>query len=242
MLVGYPHDSKTLWRIWVAESQKMIAQSAVLFDKERHEVMSCQRGSNEIDIYGVPENEEYVEESDTRDEPLQGQDSQPMQIPKRSTSLMHGAPDEQAKNAHSRHLRRDNQTAQHSAADAETFPSRRLRCDDQTAQRSARDEENITQSQHLCTGDQTSRHSAAAIETSSQLPPASPAPPLASLVTRSEGRASAEALTVSIEGPFTHVVAMESPQRDHWNREESTLILLNNTFSTQLPGSTATAC
>jgi len=34
--------------------------------------------------------------------------------------------------------------------------------------------------------------------------------------------------------PFTYAEAMESPQRDHWKRameEESTLILLNNTFS-----------
>jgi len=38
----------------------------------------------------------------------------------------------------------------------------------------------------------------------------------------------------SIEDLFTYVEAMESPQRDHWKRameEESTSILLNNTFS-----------
>jgi hypothetical protein len=32
--------------------------------------MSCQQEINEIDIFELPEDEEYVEESDTRDEPL----------------------------------------------------------------------------------------------------------------------------------------------------------------------------
>jgi hypothetical protein len=38
----------------------------------------------------------------------------------------------------------------------------------------------------------------------------------------------------SIDDPFTYAEAMDNPQRDHWNRameEESTSILLNNTFS-----------
>jgi len=58
--------------------------------------MSCQHGSNEIDIFGLPEDEEYVDEIDTGGEPLRGQDSQPTQIGKRSTSHMHEAPDEEA--------------------------------------------------------------------------------------------------------------------------------------------------
>jgi hypothetical protein len=56
--------------------------------------MSCQHGSNEIDIFGLSEDEEYVEETDTGDEPLR--DSQPTQIGKRSKSHMHEAPDEEA--------------------------------------------------------------------------------------------------------------------------------------------------
>jgi len=139
MMVGYTHDSKTLWRIWDPEFQKVKAQSEVVFDEERNAHMSCQHGSNEIDIFGLPEDEEYVDEIDTGDEPLRGQDtgdkplrgqdSQPTQIGKRSRSHMHEAPDEEAENiAHSRRLRREDQTAQRSAADAENIAhSRRLR-------------------------------------------------------------------------------------------------------------------
>jgi len=85
------------------EFEKVKAQSEVLFDEERNAHMSCQHGSNEIDIFGLPEDEEYVAKADTGDEPLQ--DSQPPQIGKRSKSHMHDAPDEEAENAHSRRLR-----------------------------------------------------------------------------------------------------------------------------------------
>jgi len=70
MMVGYAHDSKKLWRIWDPEFQRVKAQSEVVFDKERNAHMSCQHGSNEIDMFGLPEDEEYVEETDTGDEPL----------------------------------------------------------------------------------------------------------------------------------------------------------------------------
>jgi len=194
--------------------------------------MSCLHESNEIDtdMFGLSEDKEYIEETDTGDEPLRRQESQPTQSGKRSTSHMHEAPDEEAENAHSRRLRREDQTAQRSEADAENIAhSRRLRSEDQTA-----------------------RPSAAAIEKSSQVPRAAPvpvptplpvpapvpvlapAPPIGSRVTRSQGKASAEALTASAADPSTYAEAMESPQRNHWKRameEESTSILLNNTFS-----------
>jgi len=51
MMVGYTHDSKTLWSIWDPEFQKVKAQSEVVFDVERNAHMSCQHGSNEIDIF-----------------------------------------------------------------------------------------------------------------------------------------------------------------------------------------------
>jgi len=53
---------------------------------------------------------------------------------------------------------------------------------------------------------------AAAIKKSSQAPPASPAQPIASLVKRSQDKASAEALMASAADPFTYAEAMESPQ------------------------------
>jgi hypothetical protein len=63
--------------------------------------MSCQHGSNEIDMFGLPEDEEYVEETDTGDETLE--DSQRfMQIDKSSNSHIHEAPDEKAENTYSR--------------------------------------------------------------------------------------------------------------------------------------------
>jgi len=105
MMVGYTHDSKTLWRLWDPEFQRVKTQSEVVFDEERNAYMSCQHGSNEIDMFGLPEDEEYVEETDTGDEPLRN--SQPMQIGKRSKSHMHEAPDEEAENAHSRRLRQE---------------------------------------------------------------------------------------------------------------------------------------
>jgi hypothetical protein len=118
MMVGYTHHSKTLWRIWDPECQKVKAKSEVVFDEERNVHMSCQAGRNEIDMFGLPEDEEYVDEKDTGDEPLR--DSQPTQIGKRSTSHMHEPPDEKAENiAPSRCLRREDQTAQRSAADAD---------------------------------------------------------------------------------------------------------------------------
>jgi hypothetical protein len=238
MMVGYTHYSKTLWRIWDPEFQKVKAQSEVIFDEERNAHMLCQHGSNENDMFGLPEDEEYVNEKDTGDEPLR--DSQPMQIGKRSTSHMQEAPDKEAENiAHSRRIRREDQTAQRWAADAENIThSRRLRREDQTAQRSAADGENIAPSRRLRREAQTARRSSTEMKKSSQVPPASPAPAplIGSRVTRSQGKASAEALTASeaIGDPFTYAEAMLNPQRDHWKRaveEESTSILLNNTFS-----------
>jgi len=124
--------------------------------------------------------------------------------------------------------------------EADNAYSQRLRREDQTAQRSAADAENITHSRRLRREDQTARRSAAAIKKLSQLPPVSPAPapapPIGSCVTRSQGKAPAEALTESAAtgDPYTYAEAMDSPQRDHWKRameDESTSILINNTFS-----------
>jgi hypothetical protein len=88
--------------------------------------MSCQHETNEIDIFELPEEVEFVEESETGDEPLQDSQpmqirSQPMQIGKRSKSPMHEDPDEESENAHSWSLHHGDQTAQRSAANAETI-------------------------------------------------------------------------------------------------------------------------
>jgi len=190
-----------------------------------------------MNIFGVPEEEDYVVETDTGNQPLPGQDSQPTQIGKRSTAHMHEAPDKEEEHiAHSQRLHREDQIAQFSAAGAENIThNRRLHQVDQTAQRSAADADNIAHSHRLRQEDQTAPRSATAIKKSSQVLPASPAPPMGSSVTRSQGTAAAEALTAFEEGdPFTYVEAKESPQQDHWKRameEESTSIVLNNTFT-----------
>jgi hypothetical protein len=113
-MVGYTHNLKTLWRKWDPEFQRVKTQSKVVFDEERNAYMSCPHESNEIDIFGLSEDEQYVEETDTGDEPLRGKDSQSTQIGMRSTSHMHEAPDEEAENAHSRRLCRQDQTARRS--------------------------------------------------------------------------------------------------------------------------------
>jgi len=213
-MVDCTHNLKTLWRIWDPQFQRVKAQSEVVFDEERNAHISCLHESNEIDICGLPEDEESVEESHTGDEPLR--DRQPMQTGKRSKSDMHKPPEEKAENAHSRHLRREDQTAQHSAANAQ----------------------NIPQSRRFHREDQTPRRSAAAIKKSSQVPPAAPdsapAQLIGSPVTRSQGKNSGTALTASAPDPYAYGEAMASPQRNHWKRaieEESTSILLYNTFS-----------
>jgi len=202
-----------LWKLWDPEFQRVKAQAEVVFNKEKNAHMLCQHGSNEIDMFGLPEDEKYIEETDTEDELLQ--DRQPcMQKGKRSKSHMYDTPD----------------------GEAESACSQRLPWEDQTAQCSGADAENIAKSRCLCREHQTAQRSAAAIEQSSQVRPASPAPPIGSRVSRGQGTNSGEALTASAAtgDPSTYTEAMESTQRNHTEgamKEESTLILPNNTFS-----------
>jgi hypothetical protein len=143
----------------------------------------------------------------------------------------------EAETAHSRGLRSEGLTAQHLAAEAECIAhSRHLHREVQTAQRSAAEAEN-THSRRLRREDQTVQRSAAVTKKSSQVPPASSAPPIASRVTstRSQGNARTEALmgSTATGDPFTYTEAMESLQRSHCKRamvEESTSMLLNNLY------------
>jgi hypothetical protein len=95
MMVGSTHDSKTLWRIWDPEFQKVKAQSEVVFDEERHAHMSCLHECKESDTYmfGLPEDKQNIQELDPGDEPLRRQDSQPTQFGNSFSSHMHEAPD-----------------------------------------------------------------------------------------------------------------------------------------------------
>jgi hypothetical protein len=64
MIVGYTQNSKTLWRIWDPEFQKVKSQSEVIFDEERNAHRSCLHESNEIEtnMFGLSEDKEYMEE------------------------------------------------------------------------------------------------------------------------------------------------------------------------------------
>jgi len=77
MMVGYTHSPMTLWRIWDPSFQKGKAQSEVVLDEEKNAHMACLHESNEIDtdMFGLPEDKEYIKETDPRDEPLRRHDS-----------------------------------------------------------------------------------------------------------------------------------------------------------------------
>jgi hypothetical protein len=60
---GYTHDSTTLWRIWDPNFQVVQAQSEVIFDEEWNAYVSCT--TDGIDIFGLPEDAEYIEELHT---------------------------------------------------------------------------------------------------------------------------------------------------------------------------------
>jgi hypothetical protein len=78
MMVGYVHDSTTLWRIWDLEHKTVKAQSDVIFDEERNAYISCPQSlkrkqgvhddepkvTTEIDIFGLPQEGTYIEDID----------------------------------------------------------------------------------------------------------------------------------------------------------------------------------
>jgi hypothetical protein len=72
-MVGYVHDSTTLWRIWDREFRVVRSQSDVIFDEERNAHASCLQG-DQTDIFELPEETEYIEELDSGDGFLQAQD------------------------------------------------------------------------------------------------------------------------------------------------------------------------
>jgi hypothetical protein len=77
MMVGYIHDSTTLWIIWDPEHNTVKAQSDVIFDDDRNVYISCMqslRNSSktdqveeitEIDLFDLSHEEIHIEEIDT---------------------------------------------------------------------------------------------------------------------------------------------------------------------------------
>jgi hypothetical protein len=78
MMVGYVHDSTTLWRIWDPEHNTVKAQSDVIFDEDRNAYISCPQSLKrknsgeidqleeitEIDLFDLPQEEIHIEDID----------------------------------------------------------------------------------------------------------------------------------------------------------------------------------
>jgi len=60
-MVGYVHNSTTLWSIWDPAFLVLKSQSDVIFDEERNAHISCPHG-DQTDIFEIPEEKEYIEE------------------------------------------------------------------------------------------------------------------------------------------------------------------------------------
>jgi hypothetical protein len=98
-MVGYTHDSTTIWRIWDPNCQVVRVQSEVIFDEEQNAYISCT--ADGIDIFGLPENAQYIEELHTGDKLLHVQDTrdgyalpqaQNTAIGTGGNGLLHGGP------------------------------------------------------------------------------------------------------------------------------------------------------
>ena len=59
MMVGYVHNSTTLWRIWDPEFKTVKSQSEVIFDEERNAYSSC--AQEKEDMFGLKSKESTVE-------------------------------------------------------------------------------------------------------------------------------------------------------------------------------------
>lgn len=101
-IVRYSPDSTTLQRRCNPEFQIAKAHSDVTFDKRWTAHTPSQHESIEINMFGLPQVEGHVKEIVNGDKPLQGQDNQPTQL----------------YNVHCQHLCQEDQTIQHTAAQA----------------------------------------------------------------------------------------------------------------------------
>jgi hypothetical protein len=73
MMVGYTHNPMTLWRIWDPNFRVIRAQLEDIFDEKRNAYVSCT--TDGIDIFGLPEDAEYIEVLHTADGLLRVQDT-----------------------------------------------------------------------------------------------------------------------------------------------------------------------
>jgi len=248
MMVGYMHDSTTLWRIWDPAFQTARSQSNVIFNKERNTHASCLPGDH-TDIFEQPEETEYIQEIDSGDGLLQAQDNQTggdvlLQTQDNETGgdgLLHdhtgnsrtgeghGNGDPDCTDDDTDYNLPD--TANRRSLPASTGVRSRPP-DEKDAPLVSR--ETIVHNQHLRRENDKARRTAAMTKQSCQ-------PPRTNRITRGQVKISANALIImatalasTTSDPFTYVEAMDSAQHEHWKRameEECTSILLNTTIS-----------
>jgi len=150
-MIGYVYELQLLWIIWHSKYITVKAQLEVVFDEERNPHMFYYHGTNEIDVFGLLETEEYDKETEPADEPLR--ESQCMTVTKMSFHKCESS-DEDAEHVHSRHLHVEKRTALHSVAGSENVvPGQHLHPENQTAQLLAANAGNIAYSRCLCTED-----------------------------------------------------------------------------------------
>jgi len=239
-MVGYVHDSTTLWRIWDPAFQVVRLQSDVIFDDERNAHASCLQG-DQTDIFELPEETEYIKEIDSGDGFLQAQDYE-----MGGDGLLHDhAGTSQTGEGHGSgdHDCTDDDT-DHNLPDADnrrSLPARSGAISRPPDEEDAPPVSRVTviHDRHLRRENDKARRMADMTKQSCQRQP-----PRTNRVTRSQVKISTNALIIMAKAlastsinsdPFTYAEAMDSAQRDDWKRameEECTSILLKNTFTT----------
>jgi len=232
------------------------AQSEVIFDEERNVYVSCTRDG--IDIFGLPHSAEYIEELHTADGLLRAQDTtsgmggdgllqcRPKDISGTGEGPRgdHGHTDDDVTDVHW-HLHDDHT---HQSLPARTgsrsYPPHEgvtiivAHSHDHSMREPLASRQHIEHSRRLRPENHTAHRQAAAMSKQSTGPP----PSTTRRITRSQGKASADALMASalasttLNGdPSTYAEAMAGPLRNHCKRaidEVSASIFLNNTLTT----------
>jgi len=200
-MVGYVHDSTTLWRIWDPALQVVRSQSDVIFDEERNAQASCLRG-DQTDIFDLPEETEYVKEIET------GRDGLLYDHPGTSrTGEGHGSGDHDCTDTATHHNLPDNRQSLPASTSVRSCPP-----DEEDAPPVSR--ETVIHNRHLRHENDKAHQMAAITKKSCQ-------PPRTNRITRSKVKISTNVLIIMAKAlastpinsnPFTYAEVMDSPQ------------------------------
>jgi len=226
-MIGYLHDSTTLWRIWDLAFQIVRSQSNVIFDEERNTHASCLRRDH-TDIFELPDVREYIEEIDSGDGLLQAQDHETGTQDNETggdgllhdhagnsrTGEGHGSGDHDSTDDDTDHNfpDADNRRSLRASTVVRSHPS-----DKEDAPPVSR--ETVIHNRHLRRENNKARRTAAMTEQSCQPPPRT------NCIRRNQGKISANTLIIMGKAlastsinrdPFTYAESMDSPQHEHW--------------------------